>query len=309
MTFSALKRRYADGAVSKPDFIRQSCVHHDVLFEYAEMLAQTDIVEVRIGRDGVEFVIGEERIQLTTPRHEARVAPIEILNFDRYEPFETRLFDMMAARATGFLDIGANIGYFSVRAAKRDPDLTIYAFEPLPRSFEYLQRNVARNRVGNQVVCFGYGLSESNGAAEFYSDRLNGTNASLLNVANASNPDKFVGFVMRLDDWVDGYKADVDLIKCDVEGAELMVFRGADRTLRTQRPMIITEMLRKWSQPFGYHPNDMIGHLSAFGYDCYAIGEGTVRLLGSVEEHTVETNYLFLHPQKHQDLITQLPEN
>jgi hypothetical protein len=52
--------------------------------------------------------------------------------------------------------------------------------------------------------------------------------------------------------------AKVDFIKCDVEGAELFVYQGAKATLMQQKPIVFTEMLRKWAAKFDYHPNDII---------------------------------------------------
>ena len=59
------------------------------------------------------------------------------------------------------------------------------------------------------------------------------------------------------------------------------------------------ELLRKWSKPFGYHPNDVIELLRRLGYDCYTFeGSGLARF-NTMTEDTRQTNFFFAHPEKH----------
>ena len=71
----------------------------------------TDVREIRIDEAGVRFRIGEDDIWLFAPPEEGRVAPIEVMNFDRYEPEETRIMDLLSEGANQILDVGANIGF------------------------------------------------------------------------------------------------------------------------------------------------------------------------------------------------------
>lgn len=306
MSIIELKSRFGAGAISKPEFIDAALACHWQLFEYAAMVQTTDVKEIRIARDGVSFVIGDEDIRLYAPAGEARVAPLEVLNFNQYEPEETRVMDLLCGRARRILDVGANIGWYSVRFAKRVPDAVVYAFEPLPTSFGYLQRNVAANGVGGRVCTFNYGLSETSGAVEFFISPASGTNASLRNVAGSATAVPVVGFTLTLDQWVSNHGVAPDFIKCDVEGAELLVFRGARQTLATHKPVVFAELLRKWSKPFGYHPNDMLKYFDALGYRCFAVGARGSRAIDSVTDETTETNYAFVHRTAHADLIAQL---
>lgn len=306
MSFSELKSRYAAGALGKPDFIREALQHHRALFGYAQLLRETDVREIRITPEGVCFVVGDEGIRLLTPPDEARVAPIEVLNFGRYEPAETAVMDRLAAGARQILDIGANIGWHAVRFALREPAARVAAFEPLPTSHAYLQRNIALNNMGARVTAFNYGLSERSGPVEFFIAPANGTNASLLNVAGREDARPVLGLTLTLDQWVANHGTPPDFIKCDVEGAELLVFRGGIETLKAHRPVVFTEMLRKWSRPFGYQPDDMIGFFAALGYVCIAVGSEGCRRLERVDEDTVETNYAFLHATQHRAQLERL---
>lgn len=305
-TLATLKEQFRTGTLSKPDFIRNALQTHRTLFEYVEVTRTTDVKEIVIAADGVSFVLSEERIRLYCPENEARVAPIEVMNFNHYEPAETRAMDVLAAKARTILDVGANIGLYSIRFAKRFPTARVYAFEPMPTSHAFLQRNVAANAVGDRVSCFNYGLSETSGTVDFFISPAAGTNASLLNVAGAQDAQRVVGLTLTMDQWCANQNVVPDFIKCDVEGAELLVFRGGRATLAQHQPIVFAELLRKWSKPFGYHPNDMLAFFATLGYQCFAVGETGVRPLSEVTDDTPETNYAFLHADKHADTIRQL---
>lgn len=66
-----------------------------------------------------------------------------------------------------------------------------------------------------------------------------------------------------LDDYTAETKIRVDFIKCDVEGAELLVFKGAIDTIARDKPVIFSEILRKWSAKFNYNPNEIFDLLYA----------------------------------------------
>ncbi len=304
--FQELKNRYKSGEICKAEYIAESLSCHAQLNEYVQNIRNTDIQSINITRSGVEFTIGELGINLFVPPEEARVAPLEILNFDQYEPAETEVMDVLSASCNTILDIGANIGWYSVRFALRQPEAEVYAFEPLPTTYRYLQRNIAANNVAKQVMTFNMGLSERAATVDFYIAPANGTNASLKNVAADSAAVAVKGVVLTLDEWVSNYQVMPEFIKCDVEGAEYLVFKGGVQTLKKYKPVIFTELLRKWSKPFNYHPNDLIQFLDNIDYACFAICDSGVKLLTEVTDETAETNYAFLHRKVHKEKIAQL---
>lgn len=301
-----LKDQFNANLLTKPDFIRLALDVHRQLFDYVGITRSTDVNEICITPEGVSFVMGKEQIRLFAPAEEARVAPVEVMNFGRYEPEETLVMDLLSAGAKNILDVGANIGWYTVRFAKRQPEARIHAFEPMPQANAFLQRNVAVNGVGDRVSSYNYGLSEVGGSFEFFIAPTGGTNASLLNVSGAVDARKVMGLTLTLDQWVINQQQRPDFIKCDVEGAELLVFRGARETLKRDKPIVFSELLRKWSQPFGYHPNDMLAFFCELGYRCYAVGARGVRRIDAVTDETPETNYAFVHAEAHGAVIEAL---
>jgi FkbM family methyltransferase len=140
-----------------------------------------------------------------------------------------------------FYDLGANIGLFSLIAARLvGKSGKVFSFEPDPETASRLRRNVERNGFNNITVVEA-GIWSVSGPVNFVP-------------ADDSSPDRGVGRFAR----VEGAAAGIPipcialdefvlrmpppyLIKCDVEGAEVEVFRGAERLLASRRPLIICE--------------------------------------------------------------------
>ena len=95
----------------------------------------------------------------------------------------------------------------------------------------------------------------------------------------------------------------LDFIKCDVEGSELFVFQGGMHSINQYKPIIYTEMLRKWSAPFGYHPNDIIKLFGDLGYRCFTAIDRGLREFFYMDDETEETNFFFLHDNMHKKII------
>jgi hypothetical protein len=89
----------------------------------------------------------------------------------------------------------------------------------------------------------------------------------------------------------------VDLIKIDVEGFEYEMLTGSMATIREFKPSIVVELLRKWMKPFGKQPQDVISLLNPLGYDTYAIAKNSLLPINSIDETTIETNFVFIHKE------------
>ena len=300
-----LQEQFKRGELSKHEFINEALLVHQFLFDYVEIIKNIEVTKILISAQGISFFL-EDDIQLVVPPNESRTAPIEIMNFGSYELNETKIIDILLVGSRHILDIGANIGWYSVRFARQEPNAKIYCFEPVPLTYEFLCRNVNLNNVGEQVLCYNYGLSNTNGSCEFFIAPTNCVNASLLNVANVDNAQAMIGLTLTLDQWKINHKVKPDFIKCDVEGAELLVFQGGYETLANDKPIVFTELLRKWTKPFNYHPNDVLAYFRELNYCCYAIGPESTNLIEKVTEETLETNYVFLHSANHSHLIDVL---
>lgn len=132
------------------------------------------------------------------------------------------------------LDIGANIGSHTVYWAIERHAKKIYAFEPLKGTFEILEKNVELNGLNDRVVLYNLGLSDEEtkaGVAAYNMENIGGT--SFQKTENG------VFTFVPLDSIA--IKENIDLIKIDVEGAEVDVLMGGLKTLKKDKPIVVIE--------------------------------------------------------------------
>jgi FkbM family methyltransferase len=135
------------------------------------------------------------------------------------------------------VDVGANIGAYSTWAAAfLGPNGRLVAVEPNPTSFQMLKRSLAD--VGTNASAFQCACGAEEGELPLFSEPGYTVSSSLTNFAAATRTD--VVQIRRLDDLLDESDvADVDLLKIDVEGAELLVLAGGLRTLKRTRRVVL----------------------------------------------------------------------
>lgn len=300
-----VKKAYEAGALTKQQFIDEMHSLHQRLFDYPALMRDTDIAEMRITAEGVVATMKHSGIRMLCDPADKRIIPIEILNFGSFERQELDIVEQLLVSEATVFDIGANVGWYSLNLAKAFSGLRIHAFEPIPATFAILQRNIELNDTDN-VVVHGFGFSDRTQTIPFYFYPACSGNASSANVSGQASVQVLACPVCRLDDFIAERGERVDFIKCDVEGAELLVFQGAVKTLQRDKPVIFTEMLRKWAAKFGYHPNEIIRLLRTLGYRCFIARNGGLWEFESMGEHTNETNFFFLHADKHGNFIAAL---
>lgn len=273
---------------------------HQHLLEYADMLKDTDISEVGITDNQVVMTFRSSGIKMSLIKGDTSLPPLTAFNFGSYEADELRA----AMRIIGsrmkpgytVLDAGANTGWFSLHVAAAHRNAKVHAFEPIPHAFECLSRNIGLNGLSN-IKTYNMGLSDRKTVGKFFCDPIRCGSSSLVNIADIGNAQEISCDIGRLDDIVRENNLAVDFIKCDVEGAELLVFKGAMETIDRYKPAIFTEMLRKWSAKFNYHPNDIIRLFAEHGYFCYRLAAGKFERFFEMDEKTVESNFFFMHPE------------
>lgn len=303
------RSKYLNGEIGKPDYIEAMYQLHTHLFEYSTFIADTNIARIEINDRHLIMTIRDSGIKLLCGSLDKRIAPIEILNFHSYEAIDANIIFNLIEPAMVFFDIGANIGWYATNVAKRDETISVYAFEPIPETFNQLKINVALNNLCN-VNLYNTGFSDIAQTLIFYVDPYASGCASARNLLENKNIQKITSNVITLDDFVnDNGLNRLDFIKCDVEGAELFVYKGGIESIKKYQPIIFTEMLRKWSSKFNYHPNEIIKFFSDLGYRCFtALPNEKLQEFFRMDESTIETNFFFLHTSKHEKQIQRLSE-
>lgn len=165
-----------------------------------------------------------------------------------YEPRERR-FIHNAFRARGgrgvFLDVGANIGLYSLPLAREFSELAIYSFEPHPRNISCFRKSIFANQFKN-VHLLPFGLSKFRAMKELYIDETDSGGHSLIesNMWNNKKKSKSIQIELRtLDEWAGEIHLErIDVLKIDVQGVEPDVFDGGMKTLKKFQPDILIEI-------------------------------------------------------------------
>ena len=296
-----LKEALSGGKISKHEYIERMHQHHSQMFAYASFIKDSEITAIELANGRVTMTT-RAGVKLACDTQDKRTAPVEALNFGNYEAQFVETVCSLIPDTGVVLDIGANIGWYSLHIAKRYPNVDIHSFEPIPSTYAKLTENVVLNAL-SQIKTHDYGLSNVDEIQTFYFEPACSGRASGKNLGDVTDIQKLECRVRRLDDIREFSHKEVKFIKCDCEGAELFVFQGGGGLLKASKPIVFCEMLRKWSAKFGYHPNDIINYMKQFSYSCFALRKDQLELVNFVDECTVDTNFFFFDIEKHRDRL------
>jgi len=203
---------------------------------------------------------------------------IQLMNGERFEKGIKEAILSRVSEGMTVLDIGANIGYYTVLMARRvGAKGKVIAFEPNPVVFDELRTNVVLNKYEN-VILEKIALSDSNGYAKLYLPaKGREAHGSLKSNETFVTKNEMDVKTEKLDDVLTRLCIDnVDFIKMDVEGAERLVFNGAKKLLSSrERPVIIFECAENLCRAFGHRIYDVLSYLNAFDYVIEEVCWGT----------------------------------
>jgi FkbM family methyltransferase len=295
-----LKAAYAAGQFSKRVFIEEAHNQfHSLLFKYAQEIEATDIASIKIEDGRIVMTTRADDISFIVDLSDHRTAPVETLNFNQYEPYESSIIRSLAPHIDIMLDIGANIGWYSLLVASINTSASIHAFEPIPSTFKRLNDNCLLNNA-KFISVHNFGFSSEQGSFPFYWYPEGTGNASIRNLAGRDDAQVINCELRTLREFCLDLPPDssIDFIKCDVEGNELFVLKSSSSVLRKHKPILLVELLRKWCAPFGYHPNEVLELMFGLGYSAYGVNScGRLVGINSITNSTNETNFLFVHPK------------
>ena len=173
------------------------------------------------------------------------------------------------------LDIGANIGYFTLIMARLVGEGgRVFAFEPEPHNFDLLVKNIALNGYDN-ITPVPKAISNRDGRSKLFLDRTSfGANSLVRQNVPDIGQDTVEVEVQTLDSFFKDYDGKVDFIKMHVEGAELTVLEGMEDILNKNKNLIIiTRFLPSLLAGFGSPPEEYLNRLVGQGFKLYDISE------------------------------------
>jgi FkbM family methyltransferase len=195
---------------------------------------------------------------------------LAVLKILRRASIEKRTYISLLRKGDIVIDAGANVGYFTMLFS----DLVgarghVYAFEPVPSTFRLLSKNVSQfpHYKNVSLICAALGDYDQK-TRVFLPDGDHGQ-AALVRHCEGSWKNARIEAIeiemVRLDGYAEKLRR-MDFLKCDVEGAELLVLRGGESSLRHFRPTIFLELDAHWTASFGWAPGDVIQFLRSIGY-------------------------------------------
>jgi FkbM family methyltransferase len=198
-----------------------------------------------------------------------------------FESFETNVFRQLLQPGMVVADIGANIGYYSIIAARHVGEKgMVYAFEPEPVSRSFLEKNVRENDYKN-VQISDVAVGDKQGTVKLHVSKTNKGNHSIvplkrrarefskaIDVATIS----FDGFCKQ------NHISSVDLVKIDVEGAEELVLKGMQDALRQPTITLCIEFFPDALRDAGSDPIKFLDTLASYGFSLFLMNGQSHRL-------------------------------
>lgn len=288
-------KSFYENEIDKKQYRDQMHDFYVDLGEMAGLIEKSDIKSIHIeeGKIIAEFTNQSfPSLKLFFNTEDLGSPVAETVNFGHFEDeYSIKLIDSIQS-ANVFFDIGANIGYYSSIAALQNKNCRVFSFEPIPQTHEKLLKNIALNGLKN-VYTFNFGFLDKDKEMSMFFNCNESTAASLENIREINESSKTECKFTTLDSFVQKHNVFPDLIKVDIEGAELFALMGAIETLSTGSPILFIEILRKWCAKFGHTALDVFNFLYNLGYSSYVVRGTSLEHINSIDESTVDTNFVF----------------
>lgn len=148
-----------------------------------------------------------------------------------YEADKQQLLSKLPLKGTSALDIGANVGFFSILLSRMvGSSGKVIAFEPLPRNRDFIHKHIQLNKIEN-ITVNSVAVGDTNQMMRFATSRYH-EQGYLSEDGDLEVP------VITLDS-LSNFESPVSLVKIDVEGAEASVLKGGKSFFNSQRPKIL----------------------------------------------------------------------
>jgi FkbM family methyltransferase len=221
----------------------------------------------------------------------------------RREQETMQFFQRVLRPGDTVVEVGGHIGYLTMWFAELVGKTgRVVVFEPGRNNLPYLRANVAELP---SVQIIEAAVSDRDGTATFFEEELTGQNNSLVGDYERFEQNRRSAFskqcyhdrdvlTVRLDTFLRERSLRPDLVKIDIEGAELMALAGATDVLADQLPMLMVEVTRRSAEVFRL--------LTGIGYRLFTPAGGPL-----LDAESVNDNVCALHSAKHQDRLPDWP--
>jgi FkbM family methyltransferase len=169
------------------------------------------------------------------------------------------------------MDIGANIGYYTLIAANKTKMGTVHSFEPITENYEALKNNILLNNLSN-VIINNVGISNVDATETYYISAKDN-----IGMSGLRPPENYSGIsekkeTITLDAYVIKKNLSrVDIIKIDIEGNEMNALLGMKMILKKFKPILFIEIINEHLIKFNSNADDVYSFLQSHGYKAFEI--------------------------------------
>lgn len=187
---------------------------------------------------------------------------------DNYDIGERKIVEELAHG--NVLDIGANIGYFTVILAKSEKVNHVFAFEPDATNYYNLELNISLNKLYDKVSYYGRAITNTNGYTKLYKCNDNDGMHRIYQSKWCSHEYTNVE-TNRIDDFKYINARKIHFIKLDIEGSELGALKGMEQLLKRDHPTMMLEFHPPSIEEAGDKPKDIYDFLVNVGYEQFDV--------------------------------------
>jgi FkbM family methyltransferase len=219
-----------------------------------------------------------------------RYLPSHLATPTEYEPHVARIISNILRKRRGvFIDVGANVGQTLFTVLSTDPNCSYLGFEPQIACCYYLQQFIQDNRLMPRIQIFPVALSSKTGFFPFFSNKPYDDCGTLLRDVHNLRNEQLVCAIKGDDALTELGVSTISAVMIDVEGAELSVLAGLQKTLEKMYPPVIFEVLPNFRGGIKREENicarkraeadNIYQLLSSIGYALYRIHETSHTLI------------------------------
>jgi FkbM family methyltransferase len=197
---------------------------------------------------------------------------LEAIRLGQREALMATLLEKAVRPGATVVDVGAFIGHFTLLAARATgPSGRVHAFEPDPRDYPWLLRNVEENGFTGRVIAEAVALSDRTGTALLHLAQQDTSQSSIVFAADAAG--SVAVPTIALDEHLPR-GSEVGLVKIDVEGAEIEALRGMEGILTGSPDVsLFIEVNPRALEAAGFSTEVLLDRLRELGFDYLLIDE------------------------------------
>jgi FkbM family methyltransferase len=217
----------------------------------------------KLGRRQVYIPSIRAQMLLDPSDYNGRVLYIEGV----HEAVILRAFETICRPGDCVVDVGANIGFFTLAAARLvGKGGKVYAFEACRETYTLLCKNVSLNFTPNESIVLNCSaVSSHDGTANFYMDQGHHSGASSLRILPGGNAASSVVKTIALDSLLSELPP-IRLVKIDIEGAEMLALSGMKQLLIRDKPFLVLECSDSFLRELGSSACDLFQYMESMGY-------------------------------------------